>query len=117
MKRNIIVILLSTMIITEMFILTNQNKNITIKINDIYNEFEDNNLVVNNKINLDDLIKKKEELKQHTQTVFKNDDIELIFENQNKLTEELNDEISILENTIINLENNLGKLEQEYNNL
>lgn len=59
MKRNIIVILLSTMIITEMFILTNQNKNITIKINDIYNEFEDNNLVVNNKINLDDLIKKR----------------------------------------------------------
>ena len=117
MKKYIIVILLSIMIITETIILSNQNKSISVRIDNIYNEFQNNNLVVDSKINLDCLIETKDSLKEYTQTVFKNDEIELVFENQNKLTEELKEEISILEKTVINLENDIGKLKQEYNNL
>ena len=117
MKKNIVVLLLSIMIITETVILANQNKKVSIKIDSIYAEFENNNLIIDNQINLEYLKEKKAELKEYTQTVFKNDDIELVFENQTKLAEELNQEIVILENTIINIENDLAKLDQEYNKL
>ena len=115
MKQNIRFIILSIMIIAETIILANQNQKVKNKINDIFHEFETNNLVVENKINLDSLKQTKIDLKEYAQTVFQQDDIELAFENQNKLSEELNKEISILENTIINIENDLGKLQKEYN--
>lgn len=105
------------MIITETIILANQNQSVENKIDDIYQEFEINNLIIENEINLDSLKQTKKDLKEYAQTVFKQEDIELVFENQSKLSEELNKEISILENTIISLENDLGKLEQEYNTL
>lgn len=117
MKRNIVVLILSIMIIAETIVLTNQNKNIFIKINSIYKEFENNNMVIDNEINLDYLKETKTELKEYTQTVFKEDNIELVFETQIKLAEELNQEISMLENTIISLENDLSKLQKEYNKL
>ena len=79
MKKYIIVILLSIMIITETIILSNQNKSISVRIDNIYNEFKNNNLVVDSEINLDSLIETKENLKEYTQTVFKNDEIEIFF--------------------------------------
>ena len=117
MRRYVIVILLSIMIITETIILGNQNKNIKRKIDSIFEEFENNELVIDNKISLDSLNQKKEELKESTQTVFENDDIETVFKNQSILSEKLNNEISVLENKVITIENDLSTLQKQYNEL
>lgn len=117
MKRNISVLFLAFVIITETIILYNQNKEIIIKNNTVIEELENNNLIINDKINLENIKEEKNILEEQTQTVFKNDDIETVFNTQKEITESLTEELTILENKIINLESNLNNLQKEYNRL
>ena len=117
MKRRVVIVLLMVMIITETLILYNQNKEVRVKSNNLKSELQENNLIVDGKINLKKVKEKKNSLKEETALVFKEDNVELTFEEEKKKGEELIKEISALENTIIGLETNLSNLKGEYNKL
>lgn len=117
MKRKIVVILLIFMIIVETLILNNQNIEIKEKNNNLLKSLEEKNLVVNNQINLESLKEEKNNLEEVTSEAFKDEDAEIIFEEQKEKNKTLSKEISILEEKIIGLESNLNQLQEKYNKL
>ena len=104
MKRRVVIVLVTVMIIAETLILYNQNKEVREKSNNLKSELQENNLIVDDKVNLEEVKEKKNSLKEETALVFKENDVELTFEEEKKKGEELSKEISTLENTIIGLE-------------
>lgn len=117
MKRKIIIIILLFMIITETIILHNQNIKIREKNENNLKQLENNNLIVDNKINLEKIKEERHNLEEETQLVFKDDDIEIVFNTQKEISETLTEEITALESQIINLESNLSDLQKKYNKL
>lgn len=117
MKRKIFIILLALMIIGETIFLYNQNIGLKEKNKNINKEFEENNLIIDNKVNLEGIIEERDNLKIETNKVFKEEDIEEMFDRENQEKENLNEEIANLEEKIIKLEENLNTLQTEYNKL
>lgn len=117
MKRKIVIILLIFMIVTETLILNSLNVEIKEKNSNTLKLFEENNLIVNDRINLEVLKEEKSNLEEITSEAFKDEDAEIIFSKQKEKNESLTKEISVLEEKIIGLEDNLNKLQEEYNKL
>jgi len=117
MKRKIVIILLTFMIIVETIVLNNQNIKIIEKNNNLFKELEENNLIVDDEISLKNVIQEKSILEEETSLVFKEDDIEKEFENQKIIENTLSEEITLLEDKILGLESNLNTLQKEYNKL
>jgi len=117
MKRKFLIILLTTMMITETIILYKQNINVREKSSKLLKELTENNLVINDEVNLEEVKSERENLKEETQLVFKDNDAKSAFEELKEKEETLTSEISTLENDIIGLESSLGSLQQEYNKL
>lgn len=117
MKRKIVILLLISMIISETIILNNQNNEVRVKNTELLNKLEENNLIIDNKVSLESVKQEKNNLEEEAQLVFKEENVEDSFEEQKQIGENLNTEISELENTIIGLESNLSELQLEYNRL
>ena len=66
---------------------------------------------------LKELQEEKEELEKSTSEVFKEEDVEEVFQKQQEVNIALNSEISELEDKIIKLENSIISLREEYNKL
>ena len=105
------------MIISETIILNNQNNEVRVKNTELLNKLEENNLIIDNKVSLESVKQEKNNLEEEAQLVFKEENVEDSFEEQKQIGENLNTEISELENTIIGLESNLSELQLEYNRL
>lgn len=117
MKKKIIIALLISMITTETIILYNQNKEITIKNNNLLSELKENELIVEEKINLNKIKEEKQNLKDYTKEVFKEEGAEKVFEQNKETNEKLTNEVLTLEQQIINLETKVNELNLEYNRL
>ena len=109
MRRKIVIVMLTTVIITETIILHNQNTEIRKINNNLLTELEENNLVIDDEISLEAVKKEKNNLKE--------ENIENLFEKQKQIVETLNQEIASLESKIVGLESNVKTLEQEYSKL
>jgi len=117
MKQRAIIVLLISMIVTETIILYNQNKEINIKNNELFKELKENNLIIQKKINLDEIKKEKQNLKEYTIQVFKEETVEETFEKNKEINKTLTKEVSKLENKIIDLETKINSLESQYSKL
>lgn len=117
MKRKLVTVLLMSMIITETIILYKQNINITQRNNNLMNELKENKLIINNKISLNGVIEEKNILKERTQLVFKEEDIESKFKKETEKSETLSKTILEIENNIVTLESQVSTLQNEYNKL
>ncbi|MBQ8193110.1 MAG: C39 family peptidase [Bacilli bacterium] len=117
MKRKIFIVLLAVMIIGETIFLYNQNIGLKEKNKNINKEFEENNLIIDNKVNLESIIAERDNLKIETNEVFKEENIEDTFNKANMEKKNLNEEIAKLEKQIIELEGNLSTLQNKYNKL
>ena len=117
MKRYTIVILLMIVISVETIVLYNQNKRIIDINNNLIEEFKENNLIQDNKVNLSKVKETKAKLEEEASLVFKEEDIETSFEIQKEKENTLKKEIEILEQDIINLERNLSEVQKQYDKL
>lgn len=117
MKQRIIIMLLISMIITETIILYNQNKEITENNNKLIIELQENNLILEEKVSLEQIKKEKEELKEYTSKVFKEETVEEKFNKNKNTNKKLTKEVAALENKVTSLETKLNSLESEYSKL
>lgn len=117
MKRKFAITLLIAMIVTETIILSKQNIDISQKNNGLLKELEENKLIVSNEISLNGVIEEKNIVKEKTQLVFKDEDIESKFKKEEEKGESLNKTILELENNIVALESQVSTLQNEYNKL
>lgn len=116
MRRKIVIVMLTTMIITETIILHNQNTEIRKKNKNLLIQLQENNLVIDNEINLGVIKQEKENLEEETQLLFE-ENIDNLFEEQKQIKEILTKKITSLESKIVGLESNISTLEQEYSKL
>ena len=79
MKRKIFIILLALMIIGETIFLYNQNIGLKEKNKNINKEFEENNLIIDNKVNLEGIIEERDNLKIETNKVFKEENSSVLY--------------------------------------
>lgn len=117
MKKKIIPLLLIIAIILETVILYNQNIELKGKNSNITRQLEDSGILIDGEIYLKELQEEKEELEKSTSEVFKEEDVEEVFQKQQEVNIALNSEISELEDKIIKLENSIISLREEYNKL
>lgn len=117
MKKKIIPLLLIIAIILETVILYNQNIELKGKNSNITRQLEDSGILIDGEIYLKELQEEKEELEKSTSEVFKEEDVEEVFQKQQEVNIALNSEISELEDKIIKLENSVISLREEYNKL
>lgn len=117
MKKKIIPLLLIIAIILETVILYNQNIELKEKNSNITRQLEDSGILIDGEIYLKELQEEKEELEKSTSEVFKEEDVEEVFQKQQEVNIALNSEISELEDKIIKLENSVISLREEYNKL
>lgn len=117
MKKKIIPLLLIIAIILETVILYNQNIELKGKNSNITRQLEDSGILIDGEIYLKELQEEKEELEKSTSEVFKEEDVEEVFQKQQEVNIALNSEISELEDKIIKLENSVILLREEYNKL
>lgn len=117
MKKKIIPLLLIIAIILETVILYNQNIELKEKNSNITRQLEDSGILIDGEIYLKELQEEKEELAKSTSEVFKEEDVEEVFQKQQEVNIALNSEISELENKIIKLENSVISLREEYDRL
>jgi len=117
MKQKIMIILLISMIVTETIILYNQNKDISMKNDNLLLELKENNLVNKDKVSLEKTKEEKEKLEEYTTEVFKEESIEEVFNKNKETNEKLNGEVSELETQIVGLETQISTLKSEYSRL
>lgn len=117
MKRKLVITLLIAMLVAETVILSKQNININQKNNNLLKELKENKLIIHNEISLNEVIEEKNILKEKTQLVFKEEDVESKFKTEEEKGEALNKTITELENNIISLESQVSTLQNEYNKL
>lgn len=120
--KKILLILFSIIIIIEIILLHQDNKELTIQNNLIETELKENNLIENGQISLSSILQEKEETQDKVEelfstTTFKIEDIEEIITTEEDKEKKLTDYISSLEEQIVGLEGNITTLEAEYNRL
>lgn len=117
MRRQIFVIALIVMIITETIILYKQNIDLYKNNNNILNYLEENNLIIDDKIYMDEIKANRNVLIEEEKKLFGKNNYEDICEKQILQGEVLNKDVEVLENKIIDLELNIVNLEKEYSKL
>lgn len=112
MIKKIVIILLIFMIITETIILYTQNMEVDKGNNDLLKILDEYNVVIDDKINLDEIRLKRNALQEEAKDMFGENNYEDMIENKKQQEEKLNNDIKLLENEIKGLESKIGNLEK-----
>lgn len=120
--RKILITLFSILIVVEIIILHQNNKELTTQNNLIEKELKENNLIENGKVSLTSIYNEKEKAQEKVEelfstTAFKVEDIEEMITTEEEKGKKLSSDISTLEEQIVGLEGNITTLEEEYSRL